>query len=417
MVKKLNRGRITQYKTARDLNGLRNCQVVVDAILGTGAKGDLKEPINSIVRRLNEMEAVKIAVDVPTGLDCDSGFGNTVFNADITVTLAELKRGLFIEKGYSNAGIIVKGGIGIGDEFFNSTTAEDFLIEKPDAVNFIPEKHPSLHKYTAGKVYTIAGSAGMPGAAILSAKSALYSGAGASILSVPGSVRQIAQSKLDSAIVESFSLEQSEFFTEKVIPELKSMIEWSDATVIGPGLGRNEATISAVVHLLKRRRTDTFVIDADALYALQSTDLRKMDLRNFIFTPHHQEFADLMHIPIAVLKSDILKYGKNFAKRHATTLVLKGAPTVIFSPEGDAFFNTAGNAGMAKFGSGDVLTGIIAAFAAQKRSLLDSTIAAVFVHSYSADLLLEECSIHGITAEGILNNISKTIKRMESEIV
>ena len=184
--------KIKSYESIKDINWFKDCNIIIDAILGSGFIGELKEPYLSIVKSLNKLSAYKCAVDVPTGLNADCGYGTELFNSDLTVTLGEFKRGLFIGKGYEFCGEVVLKEIGIGTDYFNSINSDTYLIEPEDALlRFASSQKNHSNKYSAGKVLTIAGSYKYPGAAALTSQSALIAGAGASILAIPESTKKL----------------------------------------------------------------------------------------------------------------------------------------------------------------------------------------------------------------------------------
>lgn len=405
------------YSKVSDLNTLKDCTVIYDAILGSGTVGEIKDPYKSIIECLNRMDAVKIAIDIPSGLNANTGYGKIVFNADLTITLAELKRGLFFNSGYIFSGDVAKGSIGIGSEFFDNLTVEDYLVEPEDAMFGIPIRQLNSHKYNSGKVLVIAGSASLPGAAFLTANSAIRCGAGAVILTVPKSLRKLAQQKLSEATVQSYGNNESEILTVDDVPELEVKIKWADVIAIGPGLGRDESTISAVRKILNQFPNKKFIIDADAVIALGKNYYKEVNLRNKILTPHYKEFCKLIDVELEELHSNILNYGKRFAVRTQTYLVLKGAPSIIFTPAGDALINTTGNPGMAKFGTGDVLTGILAAYVSTTSNFESACISAVYLHSLSADLLAFQKTENTYTATDILNNFTNAVRFLEDSII
>ena len=409
IISKKENSEIIFYKTPRDLSCFFDCELIIDAMLGTGAKGALKEPYSTIVQFVNELEILKVAVDVPTGLDADNGSGDVIFEADLTVTLAEYKTGLFFEKGYAYAGEVEKSSIGIGEDYFDELPVENYLIEPEDVFTGLPLKEINAHKYSSGKVLTIAGSGEFPGAACLASKAVLKCGGGASILAFPNSIKATVQSKLDEVVVNAYEDNGREYLSTNNISELEEKIKWANVVSIGSGLGRVEETQKAVIDILNKYPEKKFVIDADGIFALQKK-YKKVNLADKVLTPHHKEFSDLLGISLEDLKNNLLNYGKKFSKSTSSYLVLKGAPTIIFNPDGEAFINTAGNAGMAKFGTGDVLTGIIAGFLAQSEAIEESLISAVYLHSLSADLLFENKTEYGITASGIMENIPNAIK-------
>jgi len=400
---------LKKFSNLKDIAWLKDCDVIVDALLGSGTKGELREPYKSIVQKLNELKSFKVAIDIPTGLDADTGYGSTIFKADLTITLGEYKRGLFFNDGYTNSGEVVKGNIGISSSFYNSLEVNEYLIEPEDVFAILPDKKKNIHKYSSGKVLNIAGSGKLPGAAVLTSKASLKIGAGASILAYPHSVRKLIHKNLTEVIVETYDDNGKEYLSVGSLKDLKKRIEWADVLSIGPGLGREEETIEALFKLYKNTSSKIKVIDADGLFAINKR-YNKLNLKNSILTPHTGEFSSLIGIDIAELKKDTLKYGKEFVKETSAYLVLKGAPTIIFLPSGEALINSTGNPGMAKFGTGDVLTGVIAGLAAQLKNIEDAVIAGVYIHSLSADLLLNKFTEYGYTASDIINNLPNAIK-------
>jgi len=191
---------------------------------------------------------------------------------------------------------------------------------------------------------------------------------------------------------------------------LQKRIDWADVIAIGPGLGRNEETQKAVIKILKNNPSKRFVVDADAIYALKNGNYKKVKLNNSILTPHHAEFSDLLGIDINELKKDLLTFGKQFARETKAVLVLKGAPTIIFNSDGETFINSTGNPGLAKFGTGDVLTGVIAGLYAQIKNPEDSALCGVYLHSLTADLLEDKMTEYSYTAGDIINYLFESIK-------
>jgi len=409
--------KLKKFNSVSSLNSLKNCKVIFDALLGSGIQGELREPYRSIVNKLNNFNAIKIAIDIPSGVDADSGFSELAFKSDYTITLGQLKKGLFIGDGYVYSGEVEKGGIGIPDSLYDTYTPNEFLVEPEDVLEGLPSKAKDLHKYSAGKVLTIAGSGKLPGAAVFTSTSALKIGAGASILCFPKSIRELVHKKLSEVVVQTYYDNEKEFLSKKSIDDLTSRIKWADAVAIGPGLGREKETQQAVLSFLKKYPTKKIVIDADAIFALNRGRYKKLNLKNCVLTPHHAEFADLIDISISELRKDLYKYGKTFVKKTGSYLVLKGAPTIVFTPAGEALVNTTGNPALAKFGTGDVLTGFIAGLIAQKVKTEKAILTAVYLHGLAADILIRKRSKLDILATDIQNYIPQTLKFLRSSIV
>jgi len=408
---------IKKIKTVKDIDQLIDCDIIIDAMLGSGSNGQLKDLYAKLVIKLNSLNAFKVAVDIPTGLDADSGWGDPVFKANLTIALAELKPGLFISAGYKNCGKIIKGGIGIIPSVSDNFDVSHYLIEPEDAYNYLPKRNTDANKYTSGKVLNISGSGRYTGAPMLASSAAFKCGTGAVVLAFPKNARAFLQNSITELVCEFYNGNGEDHFTLQALEELRNRIEWADSVLIGPGLGREDASMDAVRKFLKTRKNKKTVIDADALFGIQKKEFEKYNLENVILTPHMGEFANLIDVDMDTLKKNVVTYGKAFAEDTGAYLVLKGAPTIIFTPEGDALINTTGNPGMAKFGTGDVLSGIIAGITAQKDNIEEAVIASVYIHSLAADLLLNEYSEFGFTATDIINNLPKSIIFLRDSVV
>ncbi len=408
---------ITKYNFIKTLSSLKNYDLICDALLGSGAKGKLREPFLSIVHSLNRMQKFKVAIDIPTGLDVDKGYGEDIFHSDLTITLGGFKKGLFFGDGYSHAGEIEKGSIGISNNFLESLKTTEYLIEPEDALIGLPKKAKNIHKYSAGKVLNICGSESFPGAAVLTSKAALKIGAGASILAFPKSIRNLIQKKLGEVVVQTYEDENNGFLLEINVDELLPKIKWADVVTIGPGISRSEQTQNAVIKVLRGRNFKNIIIDADAVFALNKSRYKNINLKNSVLTPHMGEFADLIGISVSKLKQDVLKYGHNFVKRTGAYLVLKGAPTIIFTPNGDALINSSGNPSLAKFGTGDVLTGTIAGLLSQQNDIEKAVVSAVYIHGLAADLLVASKTEYSLMAGELLNYLPNTINFLRNSIV
>ncbi|HEY7751902.1 MAG TPA: NAD(P)H-hydrate dehydratase, partial [Ignavibacteriaceae bacterium] len=372
--------KIKKFSNLSSLNDLRKCEIIFDAMLGSGVEGKLRKPYPEIINYLNKLNALKVAIDIPTGLNSETGYSELAIKADITITLGNYKKGLFISDASDYSGNVFQGSIGISDKYYGDETTESFLIEPEDAMTGLPVRRKTLHKYAAGKVLTIAGSGLLPGAAVLTSVSALKIGAGASILCFPKSIREFVHRKLGEVVVQPYDDMNTEFLQVKNLKEIKERIKWADVVAIGPGLGRNDKTQKAVQSILKKHKPKFTVIDADAIFALSKKRFRKINLKNCVLTPHHSEFANLVGISVTELRKDVLKYGKQFSSSTGSYLVLKDAPTIIFTPKGEVFINSSGNPALAKFGTGDVLTGFIAGLIAQSQQIEKSIITAVYLH-------------------------------------
>lgn len=417
LCKKVNNGNIVFYKSKKDFSKIKNSDVIIDGLLGTGTKGEISEPFKSVIEFVNELNSYRVAIDLPSGLYLETSTSSTIFNADLTITLADFKTGLFYGKGYEFSGKIEKGEIGIGKEHFEDQTVQEYLIEPEDALYGLTKKNKSSHKYSNGKVLAIIGSGKYIGAASLLVRSLFQIGTGSVLLAFPKSIRNLISTNMGETVFATYNDDGKEFFTSANISELKQQLDWADLITIGSGLGREPETIEAIAEIIVKYKTKKMVIDADAIFAIGEIGISKFDLRNKVLTPHHAEFSHLLGINVSELQSNLIYFGREFAQKTKSILVLKGAPTIIFLPNGDSLINSAGNVGMAKFGSGDVLSGIIAGLVSYSSDMEQSVISAVYLHSLSADLLLAKETEFGITATKIEENIPNAINFLRNSII
>ena len=404
---------LRNYTAKRDLQNLVNVNVIVDAILGSGSTGPLTKPILDIVEFINELPVPVFAVDIPTGVDAENGYSECAINAEVTVTLGGLKQGLFFSDGYVSAGEVFEASIGIPSEILERQKTQAWLIEPEDILSMLPDKPKNINKYSAGKVFTVAGSFTYPGAGLLSSNAAFKVGAGASILAFPKSLAAIAHSQHDhQLIVNKYDDGETGYLCSHNVESLSSAIAKTDVICIGPGLGRELETIVAIRRIVKTYEEKFFVLDADALFALDWSAKRQL-LPNMIVTPHTGEFAGMMNISTDSLRKNIFGYGSMFSKMFKCILVLKDYRTMIFAPDGSAYVIPAGNSGLAKFGSGDVLSGVIAGLFAQTKDALSAALCGVYIHGLAADILKERKSIYGYTASDVLETLPEAIKFIE----
>lgn len=406
--------KIIKYKNTFSFGSIGKIDLIIDAILGTGFKGNLDKQYKKIIEQANNIDSLRVAIDSPTGLNLAKSTGEIVFNAHFTITLGGLKSGLFYGKGYAYSGEIYLGSIGIRDSILLNKKTDTFLLDNEDALEGLPKKNRTSHKYSAGKVLVVAGSAKYVGAAILTSNAVFNSGAGACYLAIPDSMKSVFQTKSLSVVAAPYDDFNKKHLIKNAIKDINEIAKKCDVIAIGPGLGREEETVNEIATIIKKYNKK-FVLDADALTLFNDGNYKEHNLQNAVLTPHHGEFASMLGIQVDELETDLLGYGLHFIRETKAYLVLKGAPTIIFSPEGEIFINSTGNSGMSKFGSGDVLTGIIAGFLAQSKDIKTSLISAVYLHSLSADLLLENRTEFSILPAHISNNLPNAIKYVRKQ--
>ena len=366
---------------------ISECDLVVDAILGTGFRGQLTGLLETVVADVNGLGVPVVAIDLPTGVSADTHeVSGEAIEASMTVTLAAPKIPLVFPPADSHCGDLVIADIGIPLPLLDEVGGEYLeLLEREPMRELVPARAADSHKGDFGRVLIVAGSVGRAGAAHLAALGALRSGAGLVTVATPRSCLPIVASMAPEYMTEP--LDETPAGTVDFTAVERVLDMKADVIAIGPGLGQAPAT-TAFVHALVERAGVPLVLDADALNAFAGDPDRLVgrDGVDVIVTPHPGEMARLVNTSIEAVQHDRLRHAREFAAAHRLHVVLKGHRTLIAGPEGRTFVNLTGNAGMATGGTGDLLTGMIAAWFAQ---LLDAEAAcklAVYLHGAAGDL-------------------------------
>lgn len=363
--------------------------VVVDALLGTGAQGSPRPPGDSLITAMNLCGLPVVAVDIPSGVDSDSGeVPGMATLASVTVTMAFPKLGLLLHPGREHAGRIKVVDIGIPPEAVEREGVNLELLDHRWALLRLPSRPLDTHKGDYGRVVVVAGSAGMMGAGNLAAASAYRAGAGLVRYAAPESMLSIAHGGRSEVMVMPLPDKGHGHFIPVEPGILSDAFNWADAVVIGPGIGMDDETGDFFVQVLDHGDPELpLVIDADGLNHLAADD----DLRSkwegpLVITPHPGEAARLLKISIENIRKDRVKTAVHLAESYNAVAVLKGAPTVIADGQGNAAICPLGNPGMASGGTGDVLTGIIAALLGQGHKPFSGAALGVYLHALAGDL-------------------------------
>ena len=392
---------------------ISQCTLIVDALFGTGLKAALSGMMETVVADVNASGIPIISIDLPSGLSADTPYliGDSI-DASMTVTLAAPKLPLVLPPGEARAGDVVIADIGIPVEVLEALDGMHVDLLTPEQMRQLVEPRAAdSHKGDFGRVLIVAGSRGKTGAAHLSAIGALRSGAGLVTIATPASslpvVASMAPEYMTEPLAEAKDGTVAHSAIERVI-ELRT-----DVLACGPGLGRSPGAIEFVRTLVDRAGCP-LVLDADALVAFADDPGRLVgrEDRDVIITPHPGEMARLIGSTIEEVQTNRIEVAANFASTHHVYVVLKGHRTLIATPDGHVFINPTGNPGMATAGSGDVLTGMIAAWLAQ---LLDAEAAcrlAVFLHGAAGDLAEAEDGQVSMTATDILANLGDALTHL-----
>lgn len=407
---------------------LATSQVVIDALLGTGFHGNLRQPLTQLVSEVNEVAAMGsltvIAVDIPTGVNADTGAvsgqgedENGPLFAHLTVTFGALKRGLVCYPGRTCAGQVVLDGIGMPVSLL--TEPEDdpaYVVEAADIAEILTPRQPDSHKGTHGTIGIVAGCQEMAGAALMAAHGAVRAGAGKVFLRVPLRTAAYCIGRQPEIMVRGVG-KGGHFKDDDAKSVYKESKNWS-VLAIGPGLGKDSKTKKFVKAVLENAKCPV-VVDADALNLLVGAKDFVASLKvPVIFTPHLAEFCRLAEVDMPDVHADLIGQAKAFAKAWNVTLVLKGAPTVVVSAKtGNAYVNPTGNAGMACGGMGDVLTGMVAALVAHHgiADTCSAACAAVYLHGAAGDVCHETIGSYGFTPWDVADAVPQVIQKLEQQ--
>ncbi|MEN6371547.1 MAG: NAD(P)H-hydrate dehydratase [Armatimonadota bacterium] len=395
---------ITEVTDINELkSGLVHSDLIVDAIFGTGIKGEITGLAGDAIDAINESDSLVVSVDLPSGLDADTGqIAGRCVRADATVTFALPKIGLATYPGASYAGEVTVANIGIPDLAFDTAGINTFVTDADDVMVRLPERPDDANKGTFGRVAIIAGSAGMTGAAAMAGMAAVRIGAGLVTLGVPESLNDILEVKVTEVMTLPMPETKDRSFSLSAVDKALELIKKCDAVAIGPGIGRNPETAAFVQELLPKIETQ-MVIDADALNAVsENVELFKNLKAPAIITPHPGEMSRLTGTPVEAIQSNRLEAAKDAAARFGVTVVLKGAATVTASPNGEAWINSTGSVALASGGTGDILTGTITGLLAQGLAPLDAAICGVYIHGKAGEMAAEETGRSGTAATDLL---------------
>lgn len=388
--------------------------LTIDAIFGTGFKGRPEGRYRRAIEAINRSDSFIVSVDIPSGVNgTDGSVDGVAVMADLTVTMCLPKTGLLLYPGRYYCGDLWVVDIGITPEMIGTGLTN--LLDGETIRGILPYRDPAGHKGTFGKVLVIAGSRGFSGAACLCANGALKAGAGLVYLGVPSGLIGVVEAKLTEVV--KFPLPQTDRVTlsRKAERLIRDKLADVDAVVIGPGISTDDETKALLFNLLPCIRVPK-VIDADGVNIIGTNPRIIGRLKGeTILTPHPGELSRLIKVSPDEINRNRIEIARDYSKRFGVNLVIKGAPTVIGSPEGDVWVNPTGNSGLASGGSGDVLTGMIGGLIAQGAKPFDAACGGVYLHGLAADLAVEdEENEFSLVAGDLLKFIGRAINHVLS---
>lgn len=385
---------------------VRQSHIIVDAILGTGLRGPVNDNIKSLINIINHSTKKIFSVDIPSGINAENGqsYGEAI-QAYKTITFQLPKLGCVLYPGAKHTGELIVEDIGIPQEIIDKEHSSIYSIEEKLIKSIIKPRQKDIHKGNCGKLLIIAGSKGMAGAAVLTAKSAVRSGVGIVKVMVSEDINDILQISVPEAMsIPIKDLENIEDITENLIDY--------NTIAIGPGLGTHKNIIKIIQNMIEK--TDQpIVIDADGLNAIGHNAHKVFKKNNnIIITPHPGEMSRLTGLDIKYINENRIEVTRKFSKEWGIIVILKGARTIIGLPDGMVFVNTFGNSGMATGGSGDALTGIIASFCAQGIQAKNAAIAGVYIHGKSGNIMSKQYGEYGLCASDLTIGVALAIKEL-----
>ena len=399
---------LINYKRLKDISGISvkdfhevstynfdEKTVIIDALFGTGLSRKLEGIFKTVIEVLNSKNNTKISIDIPSGLFADqiNDENSIIFKTDYTLTFQFWKKTFLHPEIGVFAGKAIVLDINLAQEFIENTQTDDFVIDDEIILNIFKIRQDFAHKGTYGKSIIVGGSYGKIGAVVLATKSALKTGSGLTFVLAPNCGYGILQTN----VPEAMFIEGGEKFINQIEDEEKTVFG------IGPGLGTEKETEKALLEFLENHQAP-LILDADALNII-SKDKNSLELipKKSIITPHPKEFERLF----GKTKNSFerLDLAKTKAKELGIYIILKDHHTQVVTPEGKVFYNITGNSGLAKGGSGDILTGIITSLLAQKYSEQEATILGVWLHGKAADFAAEKYSKEAMQPTDVINEL------------
>jgi NAD(P)H-hydrate epimerase len=405
-------GRWRRFTEGRLDRELARADVVVDAIFGTGFRGEPEETHRSAIEAMNRAPVPVVAVDIPSGVEGETGaIRGAAVNADVTLTFGALKPGLVFFPGARAAGLVHVVDIGFPLDLVRSDL---LLVEEEDVVELLPHRQPESHKRSAGYVIVLAGSRAMTGAAILAARSAYRAGAGLVTMAIPEGILRVVEGAVTEATFLPLPETDDGSVSEAAWPILAERLQDAGAAAVGPGLTANPST-AALVRRLVGESPVPMVIDADGLNAYAGRASQLADRRSeAVLTPHAGEFARLTGIPAKDVTLDRVGHARKAAAEFRCPVLLKGSRTVVAEPAGAVRVTPTGGPYLATGGTGDVLTGAVAAFLAQGLAPADAAVVAAYVHGVAGGVAFDRLG-NGVMATDVLDQLPEVLAVLGSD--
>ena len=388
------------------LENIQKASIIVDAIFGTGLSRMVEGLFYEVMSEINKANCKVISIDIPSGINGLTGkVQGIAIKADLTITFVRPKLGLYLYPAILYTGEVRVVNIGMPDGLLEKINTHYFSIEQDEMKTILPRREIRSNKGSYGKVLTIGGSLGMAGAISLTSMAAYRGGCGTVTTAIPKCIIEIMQQKLTEVMAIGLE-DEAGHFSKGAVSELRKILPNYEVIAIGPGIGRSEAVLSLVKEVLLNNKP--CILDADALYfvpeVLEMIKARKVAT---IMTPHPGEMGRMMGVTTHAILDKPIQYAREFATKFNVITVLKLEKTVIAHTDGNIYINKCGNTGLAKGGSGDVLTGIITGLLAQHMVPIEAAMLGVYLQTRAADLAKESLSERSFVASDVIHSLGK----------
>lgn len=394
-------------------NVLPSADLIIDGILGTGLKGEVRDDVNAVINIVNAAQKPVISIDIPSGISGETGqVLGCCIKAVKTVTFALPKLGTLVHPGCEYTGELIVADIGIPSKVIEGMDIKINITDRASIAGMMPRRLENSNKGDYGRVFIITGSPGMTGSGCLAATAALRTGAGLVYLGVPSGLSSIYETQIMESVTIPLEDENTGSLSRKCLPRIEERMKQMDVLAVGPGLGTGDDIYDIVSGIIETADMP-LVVDADALNSLSRDVSALKNLKTqMVITPHPGEMARLCGLSIREVQANRIGVAREFAENWKVITVLKGSRTVTALPDGTVYINPTGNPGMATAGSGDVLTGIISSLIGQGMAPWQAAVAGAYLHGLAGDNAASVRGEHGLIASDIAKELPYAIKEV-----
>src|SRR5215469_372165 len=390
---------------------------VIDAIFGTGLNAEVKGVARRAIEMINSYAVPTVAVDISSGVNSDTGaVMGAAARASLTVTFGFAKFGHASYPGAEQCGELRVVEIGFAPRAIDRIAPRGRLLERPDLQHLIRPRPINSHKGMNGHPLVIAGSRGKSGAVLLASRAALRMGAGLVTAAVPESIQPVVAGGQAELMTEPIADRDGHFDGTHAPAALKMLLDGKNALIVGPGIGVTDDTRRLIEWLIADASEPQrpMLLDADALNALASLGCERLKRARgpIVLTPHPGEASRLLDVPTAAINDNRVSAARRLAERTGATVLIKGARSVIASPEGEVYVNSTGNPGMSTPGMGDALSGMVGALLGQHLRPLDALALGVFLHGYAADRVAARIARIGYLAGDLIDELPAALEAL-----